>query len=84
MLLRNKLFENQLEIIDSLNSKYLEYLPDYKMECSIKFLTVLKKQQKTMSHQIDKTFHCQGDVDNVRQNLVLSYIVYLMGISYWH
>lgn len=65
----------------------LEYLPDYKMECSIKFLTVLKKkqQQKTMSHQIDKTFHCQGGrVDNVRQILVLSYIVYLMRISYWH
>lgn len=35
----------------------LEYLPDYKMECSIKLLTVLKKKKKTMSHQIDKTFH---------------------------
>lgn len=41
-----------------------EYLPDYKMGCSIKLLTVLKKKT---SHQIGTAFHCQGGrVDNVR------------------
>lgn len=47
VLLRNKLFENLLEVIDKLNSQKLEYLPDYKMECSVKLSTVLIKSRVT-------------------------------------
>lgn len=43
VLSRNKLFENLLEVTDNLNSQKLEYLPDYKMGCSVKLLTVLIK-----------------------------------------
>lgn len=82
MLSRNKLFENLLEVTDNLNSQKLEYLPDYKMECSVKLLTVLIKSWVTRLVQFSISRVVMLILQGINFNITC--IVYLMGRSYWH